>query len=90
MSTKDTFKHPKGSYERLIATNYPTWSNSTQYLLRALRAWSFVAGDEVAPVIPTAGIGISSIAKAKKDLEDFVQWREDAALVIYDSCSATL
>ena len=90
MSTKDTFKHPKGSYERLNATNYPTWSNSTRRLLRALRAWSIVAGDEVAPVIPTAGIGLSGIAKAKKDLEDFVQRREDAALVIYNSCSATL
>ena len=90
MSTKDTFKHPKGSYERLNATNYPIWSDSTRHLLRALRAWSIVAGDGVAPVISTAGIAISGIAKAKKDLEDFVQRWEDAAMVIYRSCSATL
>ena len=90
MTTKDTFKHPKGSFERLNATNYPTWSNSTRRLLRALRAWAIVAGEEEVPVIPAAGTGLGGVAKAKKDLEDFVQRREDAALVIYNSCSATL
>ena len=68
MSSKDTFKHPKGSYERLNANNYPTWSNSTRRLLHALRAWQIIAGEEIAPVIPGAGSGLSGIAKAKKDL----------------------
>ena len=90
MSTKDTFKHPKGSYERLNAVNYPTWSNSTRRLLRALRAWSIVAGEEVTPTIPPPGTGLSGVAKAKKNLEDFQQRQEDAALVIYNSCSASL
>lgn len=90
MPSKDTFKHPKGSYERLGGTKYPTRSNSTHRLLRALRAWPIIAGEEFAPVIPAAGIGLSGIAKEKKDLDDFVQWRGDDALVIYNSCSATL
>lgn len=90
MSGKDTFKHPKGSYERLNASNYPTWSNSTRRLLRALRAWLIVAGEELAPAIPAAGSGVSAIAKATKSLEDFEQRREDAALVIYNSCGAAL
>lgn len=41
-------------------------------------------------MIPAAGTGLGVVAKAKRDLEDFVQRREDAALVIYNSCSATL
>ena len=90
MSVKDTFKHPKGSYERLNATNYPTWSNSTRRLLHALRAWSIVQGEEVAPIFPSTGGGITATSSAKRNLEDFRQRQEDAALVIYNSCGAAL
>lgn len=91
MSGKDTFKHPKGSYERLNATNYPTWSNSTRRLLRSLRAWSIITGDEITPVIPEAGVATTNaVAIAKKNLAEFQQRQEDAALVIYNSCSASL
>lgn len=89
MSTKDTFKHPKGSYERLNATNYATWKNSTRRLLRALRAWSIVTGEEVAPSLPAAGNYPTSLI-AKKNHDEFLQRQEDAALVIYNSCGASL
>ena len=90
MSAKDTYNHQKGSYKRLNATNYPTWSNNTRRLLCALRAWSIVVGDEVATEIPPPGTGLNGVNKAKKCLEDFQQRQEDAALVIYNSCSTAL
>ena len=90
MSAKDMFKHPKGSYERLNANNYPTWSNSTCRLLRAIRAWSIVAGDEVATIVPTENSLFVLVATAKKELDDYRQRQEDAALIIYNSCSASL
>lgn len=89
MSTKDTFKHPKGSYERLNGTNYATWKNNTRRLLRSLRAWSIVTGDEVAPAVPSTGNYPTSLI-AKKNQNEFQQRQEDAALVIYNSCGATL
>ena len=90
MSAKDTFKHPKGSYERLNTNNYPTWSNSTRRLLRAICAWSIVAGDEVAPTVPTENSFFVLVATAKKELDDYRQRQEDAAFIIYNSCSASL
>ena len=43
-ATKDTFKHSKGSFERLNSTNYHSWRVSMRYLLTALDLWDLVTG----------------------------------------------
>jgi len=37
-TSKDFFKHPKGSYPRLTASNYKSWMNSSKYTLKTISA----------------------------------------------------
>jgi len=48
----DIFKHPKGNFERLNTTNYPSWKNNMRRLLMSMNSWNIVAGTEVKPRIP--------------------------------------
>ena len=84
-ATKDVFKHPKGSYARLTATNYNSWMNSSKRTLKAISAWEIVSGQEQ---LPPVTMGNSAAAIASRQLRSaFIQRRDDAAALIYNSCS---
>ncbi|KAH8152155.1 uncharacterized protein LAJ45_03581 [Morchella importuna] len=87
-STKDIFKHPKGSFDRLTPSNYSSWKNSMRRLLRALLAWKIVSGDEEIPPVAGPNDEEEEIERCRKRRQDFEQRREDAAAVIYNSCSS--
>ena len=82
---KDVFKHPKGSYARLTTTNYKSWMNSSKRTLKAISAWEIVTGREQLPPV-LAGNSAAAVTSRTQRAE-FVQRRDDAAALIYNSCS---
>ena len=89
MSTpvKDTFSHPKGSFERLNNSNYSSWMNNTRRLLRLIKAWDITSGTEQMPPIPSGPVNSAVSIAARAKWEDFVQCHEDAAGVVYNACT---
>ena len=84
-SSKDVFNHPKGSYARLTATNYKSWMNSSKRTLKAISAWDIVTGKEQLPPVLTENSAAAAISRAQRAA--FIQRRDDAAALIYNSCS---
>jgi hypothetical protein len=70
------FKHPKGTFERLSALNYPSWQNNMQRLLRSIHCWNITTGIEKqpeelkGPVIGTAMNNNEDIEKYNNRLGD--------------------
>lgn len=87
-TTKDIFKHTKGSYERLTTSNYTAWRNSSRRLLRATGGWQIVEGTELPPPAP-AGTP-AQLTAGRTAIKDYEQRKEDAAMTIYTSCSLSV
>ena len=89
MSTpeKDTFSHPKGSFERLNNSNYSSWKNNTRRLLHSIKASDITSGTEQLPPIPSGPVNSAVTIEARAKWEDFVQRHADAAGVIYNTCT---
>jgi hypothetical protein len=83
---KDVFKHAKGSFDRLTTSNYTSWSKNMRRLLKSLRAWNIVAGDEEEPAAPAA----NASEKVTQKYKDYLDRKDDAALCIYNACSTSV
>ena len=46
---KDLYKTPRGSIERLNLTNYIEWRTNVKTILKTMKAWEIVAGEEKEP-----------------------------------------
>jgi hypothetical protein len=81
MTTKpDTFKHPKGSFDRLTDLNYTSWCINMRRVLRSIRAWRIVMGEEEKPAEDAAD------DVKQKHLERI----DDAAACIFDACTKAI
>ena len=89
---KDIFNHLKGSFERLTNSNYAPWKNNVRRLLRSIKAWDITEGHEQLSPLPPGGINsqTAAVIAARARSRDFEQWREDAAGVLYNACSAPI
>jgi hypothetical protein len=86
----DTFKHPKGSFERLTASNYPSWQNNMQRLLRSIHCWNITAGLEEQPEELKGPVSADIKYQNRKDIEKFNTRLEDGAAAIYNACSVSI
>jgi hypothetical protein len=89
--TEFTFKHTKGSFERLNSFNYPTWKLNCRYmyLLLAVDSWGIVTGEEIAPIVPNDGNPLQ-IGVATRLLKKFKQRKQEATVIIYNSCGVSV
>jgi hypothetical protein len=86
----DTFKHPKGSFERLTASNYPSWQNNMQRLLRSIHCWNITAGLEEQPEELEGPVSADIKYQNRKDIEKYNTRLEDGAAAIYNACSVSI
>jgi hypothetical protein len=86
----DTFKHPKGSFERLTASNYPSWQNNMQRLLRSIHCWNITAGLEEQPEELKGPVSADIKYQNRKDIEKYNTRLEDGAAAIYNACSVSI
>jgi hypothetical protein len=84
-TSKDVFKHPKGSFDRINTTNYASWQNSIRRLLRMMSCWEITTGDEEIPPLAPAGSPANIASAARKAKMEFEQRREEAASMIYNA-----
>jgi hypothetical protein len=88
-TTKDIFKHTKGSFDRLNSYNYPTWKLNCRYLLLAVDSWEIVTGEEIAPIVPNDGNPLQ-IGVTTRLLKEFKQRRQDATFIILNCCGVSV
>jgi hypothetical protein len=88
--SSDMYKHPKGSFPRLTTLNYAAWKGNMRHILRAILAWNIVDGTESIPPLegPRATPAERSVAELWRT--NYIQCREDAAAVIYNTCSVSV
>jgi hypothetical protein len=78
------YKHALGVIELLNATNYAIWKRQCGRVLKGIRAWNIVLGEEQQPNNPA---GFTSAAVAERSIyNDYVQRREQASAIICGSC----
>jgi hypothetical protein len=78
------YKHALGVIELLNATNYAIWKRQCGRVLKGIRAWNIVLGEEQQPNNP---VGFTSAAVAERSIyNDYVQRREQASAIICGSC----
>jgi len=50
--TSKPYKHPRGTIELLEGTNYTTWKRQCVRILKGIKAWKIVLGEEQPPNNP--------------------------------------
>jgi hypothetical protein len=83
----DMYKHPKGSFPRLTTLNYAVWKGNMRRILRAILAWNIVDRTESIPPLAVPGATPAERSAAELQRMNYIQCREDAAAVIYNTCS---
>jgi hypothetical protein len=88
--SSDMYKHLKGSFLRLTTLNYAAWKGNMHHILRAILAWNIVDGTESIP--PLEGPGATPAERSVAELwrMNYIQCHEDAATVIYNTCSVSI
>jgi len=80
---KDEFKHSKGgTFARLNALNYSSWSDNVRRLLKVCECWNVVDGTDKEPATVVNG--------AESESPDHRKWTaryNEAAMIISSSCS---
>jgi hypothetical protein len=102
MSTKDLFKHPQGTFERLTSTNYASWKNNMTRLLQALGVWKVINGTEVRPHDPVRDEYFDrqgyfdrdafeyDVRRAHRKIEKFEALCATANAALYNACSVSV
>jgi hypothetical protein len=82
--TSKPFKHPLGTIELLESTNYATWKRQCSGVLKGIKAWRIVLGEEQQPNNP---VGFTSPAVAERAVyNDYMTRRDQASAIISGSC----
>jgi hypothetical protein len=83
MTTKP-YKHALGTIELLDTTNYATWKRQCGRVLKGIKAWKIVVGEEQQPNNPG---GFSPAAVAERAVyNDYITHLEQASAIICGSC----
>jgi hypothetical protein len=102
MSTKDLFKHPQGTFERLTSTNCPSWKTNMTRLLQALGVWKVINGIEVRPHDPVCEEYFDrhgyferdafeyDVRRAHRKIEKFEALCATANAALYNACSVSI
>lgn len=78
------FKHALGTIELLEGTNYATWKRQCGRVLKGIKAWKIVLGEEQPPNNP---IGFAAAAVAERAVyNDYCTRRDQASAIISGSC----
>jgi len=77
--TSKPYKHRLGSIELLEGTNYATWKRQCVCILKGLKAWNIVLGEEQPPNNP---VGFATAAVAERAVYDSYITRCDEASAI--------
>jgi hypothetical protein len=96
MSTKDLFKHPQGTFERLTSTNYASWKNNMTRLLQALGVWKVINGTEARTHDPVREEYFDrdafeyDVRRAHRKIEIFEALCATANAALYSACSVSV
>jgi hypothetical protein len=96
MSTKDLFKHPQGTFERLTSTNYASWKNNMTRLLQALGVWKVINGTEARTHDPVREEYFDrdafeyDVRRAHRKIEKFEALCATANAALYSACSVSV
>jgi len=78
------FKHVLGTIELLEGTNYATWKRQCGRVLKGIKAWKIVLGEEQPPNNP---IGFAAAAVAERSVyNDYCTRHDQASAIISGSC----
>jgi hypothetical protein len=82
--TSKPYKHALGTIELLEGTNYATWKRQCGRVLKGIKAWRIVLGEERPPNNP---VGFTAAAIAERALyTDYTTRRDQASAIISGSC----
>jgi len=82
--TSKPYKHRLGSIELLEGTNYATWKRQCVCILKGLKAWNIVLGEEQPPNNP---VGFATAAVAERAVYDsYITRCDEASAIISGSC----
>jgi hypothetical protein len=86
-NTSDFYKHPKGSFPRLMTRYYTAWKGNMHRVLRAILVWTIIDGTESIP--PLVAPGATPVKRAAAELKrtNYIQRCKDAAAMIYNAYS---
>jgi hypothetical protein len=83
--TSKPYKHALGTIELLEGTNYATWKRQCGRVLKGIKAWKIVLGEEQPPNNP---VGFAAAAVAERAVYDnYTTRRDQASAIICGSCS---
>jgi len=82
--TSKPYKHRLGSIELLEDTNYATWKRQCVRILKGIKAWNIVLGEEQPPNNP---VGFVAVAVAERAVYDsYITRCNEASTIISGSC----
>jgi len=81
--TSKPYKHRLGSIELLEGTNYAIWKRQCVRILKGIKAWNIVLGEEQPPNNPVA---FAAAAIAERAVYDSYITRRDEASAIISGC----
>jgi hypothetical protein len=82
--TSKPYKHALGTIELLEGTNYATWKRQCGRVLKGIKAWQIVLGEEQPPNNP---VGFAAAAVAERAIyTDYTTRRDQASAIICGSC----
>jgi hypothetical protein len=82
--TSKPYKHALGTIELLESTNYATWKRQCGRVLKGIKAWQIVLGEEQPPNNPV-GFGAAAVAE-QAVYSDYTTRRDQASAIISGSC----
>jgi hypothetical protein len=82
--TSKPYKHALGTIEILEGANYATWKRQCARVLKGIKAWNIVLGEEQPPNNP---VGYNAAAVAERAVYDgYMTRRDQASAIISGSC----
>jgi len=82
--TSKPYKHALGTIEILEGANYATWKRQCSRILKGIKAWRIVLGEEPVPNNP-AGFGAAAVAE-RAVYDSYTTRRDQASAIISGSC----
>jgi len=82
--TSKPYKHALGTIEILEGANYATWKRQCSCILKGIKAWRIVLGEEPVPNNP-AGFGAAAVAE-RAVYDSYTTRRDQASAIISGSC----
>ena len=82
---KDVHRTNWGSIKRLNLTNYIDWKMNVKSILKSMRAWEIVTGEEKEPTKTP-----STLTNLEVAIESFKQRKNDAETLLHFSVNSTI